>query len=463
MDLRLDQVEKLLTDCRRLGWAVRSWSENLFEKFLLPALMRWCPLVSPHVRCVTLSTEFSPPSCHTRDRPAKSGRTTWVVRYRDPVPRERTFDRKGDAERFERFVRHQLDTDQYLDPDSARITVADWAERWWPTIEHSERAPSTISGYESALRLQVLPYLGSRPLRTLRRIEMEEWLGHLRAAGYSNSTIHAARTVLGMMLTSAMDARIIAGNPLTGIRLPMGSSRTRRALTVEQVEAITSTVDPWWRAFVLVLAYCGLRPGEAVALRRVHLDDLGRLTIERGMTEHRGRLLERDTKTHKARVVEVPPSVLHELREHLAANVDSDLLALVFTTPAGTPVRMSNWRHHVWEPVVDELALPGWATPYVLRHTAASLIAQQGVPVSAAAASLGHDPAIFLRTYAHLYPGDLRAVADAMNAARMNGQQGAIKPTNLESRRITQKSRGDFAGMKRSAEAATENRIPDLR
>ncbi len=69
-------------------------------------------------------------------------------------------------------MRQQLDTDQYLDPESARITVREWAERWWPTVEHSERAPSTISGYESALRLQVLPHLGDRRLRTLRRIEI---------------------------------------------------------------------------------------------------------------------------------------------------------------------------------------------------------------------------------------------------------------------------------------------------
>jgi len=38
--------------------------------------------------------------------------TTWVVRFRDPLPRERTFDRKADAERFERYVRHQVYTDQ---------------------------------------------------------------------------------------------------------------------------------------------------------------------------------------------------------------------------------------------------------------------------------------------------------------------------------------------------------------
>jgi integrase len=354
-------------------------------------------------------------SIHKRVNKRKS---VWIVRYRDPLPRERTFERKADAQRFERYVRHQLDTDQYLDPEMVKVTFAEWARRWWPTVEQSERAPSTISGYESALRIQVLPYFGSRRLRTLRRIDMEEWLGQLRTAGYANSTIHSARTVAGMVLTSAVDARVIASNPLAGIRVPMGSSRTRNALSIEQVETLAATVDTWWRPYVLVLTYCGLRPGEAAALRRRHLDDLGRLTVERAMAEHRGQLLERDTKTHRARVVQVPSSVLVEVRDHLAAYVEDDPLALLFTTPSGTPVRISNWRHKVWQPAADEIGLPKWATPYVLRHTAASLMAQRGVPVSAAAAALGHDPAIFLRTYAHLYPEDLRAVADAMDRAR---------------------------------------------
>ena len=91
---------------------------------------------------------------------------------------------------------------------------------------------------------------------------------------------------------------------------------------------------------------------------------------------------------------------------------------MLFTTPAGSPVRIANWRHRVWQPAANAIGLPAWATPYVLRHTAASLMAQRGVPVSAAAAALGHDPSIFPRTYAQLYPGDLRAVADAMDLIR---------------------------------------------
>jgi integrase len=279
---------------------------------------------------------------------------------------------------------------------------------------------------------------------------MEEWLSVLRAAGYSNSTIHAARTVLGMVLTSATDARIIAGNPLTGLRLPKGARRTRNALTVEQVEALSAAVDPWWRPFLLVLAYCGLRPGEALALRLRHLDDLGRLNVERGMTEHRGGLLERDTKTHRSRVVEVPASVLAELRTHVQVRVGSDPNALVLTTPFGDPVRLSNWRHRVWDPLAADLGLSGWATPYVLRHTAATLLAQSGVPVTAAAASLGHDPAIFLRTYAHLYTGDLGAVADAMDAARAAVVDAQEDDEGIPSVRAPSSvARVDFAGMAR--------------
>jgi integrase len=108
------------------------------------------------------------------------------------------------------------------------------------------------------------------------------------------------------------------------------------------------------------------------------LDDLGRLTIEGAMSEHQGRLVEQDTKTHRARVVQVPASVLEELREHLDAHVDDRADAPIFTTPKGDRVRLSNWRHRVWQPAVTQLEFPSWATPYVLRHTAASLMSRAG-------------------------------------------------------------------------------------
>jgi len=81
-------------------------------------------------------------------------------------------------------------------------------------------------------------------------------------------------------------------------------------------------------------------------------------------------------------------------------------------------------------------------------------MAQQGVPVPTAAAALGHDPAIYLRTYAHLYPGDLRSAADAMDAVRTAARKGkrpapadVTRTRRAKNREVPPESRGDSAGM----------------
>ena len=119
-------------------------------------------------------------------------------------------------------------------------------------------------------------------------------------------------------------------------------------------------------------------------------------------------------------------------------NVPSDPESRVFTTERGAPVRLSNFRS-VFSEARDASKLPRWVTPYTLRHTAASLLAQQGVPVTTAACLLGYDPAVYLRAYIHLYPGDLRAAADALEVARQ--AMGRTWPDLLPTRGDVQRGR----------------------
>jgi len=51
--------------------------------------------------------------------------------------------------------------------------------------------------------------------------------------------------------------------------------------------------------------------------------------------------------------------------------------------------------------------------------------------VHAAAALLGHDPALYLRVYAHLYAGDLQAAAGALESARSEGGAGIPRGRRL--------------------------------
>ncbi|MDQ6911172.1 MAG: N-terminal phage integrase SAM-like domain-containing protein, partial [Actinomycetota bacterium] len=62
-----------------------------------------------------------------------------------------------------------------------RVTLREWHARWWSTIENSDRAANTLVQYEGILRLHVLSHLGDRPMASLRRIDVEEWLATLRA------------------------------------------------------------------------------------------------------------------------------------------------------------------------------------------------------------------------------------------------------------------------------------------
>ncbi len=339
-------------------------------------------------------------------RTTKTKGTTYVVRWRDPKPHERTFSTRAAADRFERNTRHALDQGTYIDPAAAKTTFAEWHARWWPTMQ--DRAPNTISLYKTVLSNHVLPQLGPRRLGSLQPIDLEEWLSGLRRSGLGPSTVRAARTLASMILGSAVKSNVIRSNPAAGLRLARPASTKQQALTAAQVEHLTAAIDPFWRPLVSLLAYAGLRPGEAAALRRRHLDDLGNLLVEAGAVEVRGRWYEGDTKTHKARVVPLTGSVLTELRAHMKDFVGFEPEAPIFCTPGGSRLRLSNFRP-IFERARDAAGLPGWATPYSLRHTAASLMAQAGVPATSAAALLGHDPAIFVRTYAHLYPDDLRA------------------------------------------------------
>jgi len=352
----------------------------------------------------------------------------WEARYRDPfgAHRTRTFDRKSDATAFLAATETDKRHGEWFEPEAGQVTVSQWHSRWWPTIENSDRAANTLVQYEGILRRHVLLHLGDHPMASLRRIDVEEWLATLRAGGLGQSGVRTARTLLGMLLSSAVESKVIRSNPLAGVKLTRrGHSRAKQALTVAQVEALASAAGDY-RVLVLVLAYGGLRPNEAFALRRRHRDDFGQLVVEDGLVEVRGHLVSTDGKTHRGRVVPLPSSVAAEFGEHLETR-PADPETYVFVSSNDRPIRLRNFRRRL-DTMASTAGLPDWFTPYTLRHTCASLMASQGVPVTTAAAIMGHDPAMFLRTYAHLYPGDMRgaaAVLDKARGAEISSSRGA--------------------------------------
>lgn len=90
------------------------------------------------------------------------------------------------------------------------------------------------------------------------------------------------------------------------------------------------------------------------------------------------------------------------LAEHLAATGRPGPDDLVFTAPAGGPLRAANFRLRVWGPAVEAAGL-GDLTFHGLRHAAASFMVGAGEHPRVIQHRLGHSTArLSLELYAHV-------------------------------------------------------------
>jgi integrase len=146
-----------------------------------------------------------------------------------------------------------------------------------------------------------------------------------------------------------------------------------------------------------------------------------RLTIEESLAEVSGRLVFGPTKTHSMRKVPLPPRLRAAFERHLEEHVGPEPDALVFTSPAGAPLRYRNFMRRLWKPTLEELGLPDVGV-HVLRHSAAAALIRSGASATAVQKILGHRSAAFtLTVYGHIFDSDLDMVAENLDQAWTGG------------------------------------------
>jgi integrase len=213
------------------------------------------------------------------------------------------------------------------------------------------------------------------------------------------------------ILDDAVKSRRLRANPARGVEnLPRKTSKRRVYLSADDIGRLAA--ESKHRVLVLVLALCGLRWGEAVALRVRDVQFLKRrITVRDNAVQLASDFEEGLTKSRKDRSVPVPQFVLDELSAQCRGKNMDDLV-------------FGDGEHYLPRPKSDG----GWfaaavkrakvqdITPHDLRHTCASLAISAGVNVLALARMLGHsDPSVTLRVYADLFDTDLDAVAAALD------------------------------------------------
>ncbi len=299
----------------------------------------------------------------------------------------------------------------------SRATLESYATAWIDsTLAASERKPSTKALYGGLARTHIIgSRLGARPLRSVAPSHIERWVAELKASGKSSSTIRQVYTVLRAILDTAVRDKLLALNPAAEVSRPRVHRTEAGHLTPEELRALLVAAETTrYRPLFALLANTGLRRGEALALRWADVD-LKNHTLRIGATLSRvnGELIRTSTKTATSRrnvpISPVAVEILKALRERQRAErtiAGSEWVAtpFVFTTETGEPSDPRN-ALRAFKSAARRAGLPATVGLHTLRHTAASTMLENGVPLKVVSEILGHSSvAITGDVYGHVTP-----------------------------------------------------------
>ena len=295
----------------------------------------------------------------------------------------------------------------------SKETLRRFAEVW--SAQHlpaSGRKPSTIRQYRRCLEYYVLPHLGSTKLKDLSPLSVEAWTISLRESGLAGATVRSAFNVLSAMMATAQRDGLIRRNPCSVVSRPQARNSEATYYSPEEVRALLANSPKDFRPLVYLLAYTGLRIGEALALRWSDVDfEAGSLRVSGSLARTESGVERLDPKTPRsARAIPLVAPVISAIKDQRRFQAKDRLAAgsawqehdLVFATSVGSPRDYRNELRR-FQSVAREIGLKGGF--HALRHSAATALIDAGVPLPTVSSILGHArTSITLDVYGHALP-----------------------------------------------------------
>jgi len=234
-------------------------------------------------------------------------------------------------------------------------------------------------------------------------------------------TVRHVAGVVSVALAEAVEQELMQSNPMYRLKFPSAERKDARSLTPAEIQALREACRGDWIFPLIELALAtGARRGELLALTWADLDWIGgAVTISKSVEQTRAGLRIKEPKGKKTRTFSLGKTALAALQfrrdeqaEH-ARKFGSDYRAglnLIFTQPNGDYLAPDL----VSQVIVRRMAKAGIkGSIHMLRHSHASHLLSNGVPLPAVSARLGHaDTNVTARVYSHALPDDDRRGAD---------------------------------------------------
>ena len=297
--------------------------------------------------------------------------------------------------------------------ESPNTTFDNWCTEWLETYKKNTVTDGWYRDIQYIIKNHISPKLGTMLLSKIKPYHIQSCVNGL--SGLSWSTINKTVVIIKDIFNRALENGLIVKNPTTNIVKPRATKGERRRLTESEENRLREVcVDHPYGSFFLLMLACGLRTGEAQALTWFNVDLKNQtVSVTQSVENHSNKI--KDPKSNAGfRTVPIPDWYIPYLENQ--KKVSEFVFVNKNNGMVGRKAIDNNWKQ------ISELAsLPKEITPYYLRHTYATTLAEIGVDMKTAQYLLGHSNiSITAKIYTHISDKMIESARSKLNGTHDN-------------------------------------------
>lgn len=338
---------------------------------------------------------------------------TWYIQYRVAGSWKRvsckTSKKRIAEDILNRYrVAESEDDQSLLNRKNHRLTLGEFVPRYLEIAE-AKVSPKWHRDMSYFLNNRILDFFNKNTLlKSITNARIEAYQRE-RLKSVKPRTVNLEVVCLMTMLRKAVELGELDSRFLPKVKKIKQTTKRLRFLSKEELDRLLKSAakySPDMEAYIRLMAYAGLRSGEAVNLRWLDVD-LERRFIN--VAPHQ----DWNTKSGKGRYIPINDSLLDFLNTRRQQYLESGLVVI------GRGDYSAYMLQRRFKDVVSDAKLQTTGddkvTAHTLRHTFASHLVMEGIPLYTVAQLLGHSDSRVTEIYAHLAPDHMKEAVNAIN------------------------------------------------
>lgn len=313
------------------------------------------------------------------------------------------FNTKAEGNEWVTIKIAEMYKNEYIAPSD--ITVGEWYIEYVTTFCGPNVRRKTLAEY---LRIgKKFEPIANIKLQKLTSVAVQKFYNSLPPMAPSSK--YKIHTMLKSAITKAYTLGNIQKNIMLAVTAPPLGKTEIEIFTIEETQKILNTVQnsryySRYYTFILAALSTGARLGELLGLKLSEVHK-GYIHIINNVTSISGKVIEEPPKTDAGiRNITIQTELEHMLRQEALSDKITPFNPYIFHTKNGTVIQPRNIER-AWKQILIEAGIEHKKF-HTLRHTHASQLLADGVPLLEVAKRLGHsDPTHTLKLYGHFIPG----------------------------------------------------------